>query len=136
MRTFKNWVQFLELNEEDKKMYSLIEETSSNDVESNFEEEVLRWLSQQKFPRNMKISLQYPIGSYKIDLALLDSQTNKYILGIEVDGFRYHSTTRQRYNDLVRQNFIESKGYKLIRVSELLWRTDKTKLLEMIYKNI
>ena len=68
----------------------------------------------------MKVEVQYPVGSYKIDIALLDLTTNKYLLGIEIDGLRYHSTTKQKYHDLVRQNFIESKGYKIIRIPELM----------------
>jgi very-short-patch-repair endonuclease len=42
----------------------------------------------------------------------------------------------QKYNDIVRQDFIEAKGYKLIRISEILWKTDKNKVLEMIKQEI
>ena len=137
LRTFKNWVEFLELNEKDQKTYALIDdEKSIHDVESSFEYEVVKWLETKTFNRQLKITCQYPIGSYRIDIALIDAINDKFVLGIEVDGFLYHSSIRQRYNDLVRQNFIEAKGYRLIRISELLWKTDKGKVLAIINENI
>lgn len=136
LRTFKNWIEFLELNEQDKKLYSIKDESNIQLIESNFENEVVNWLKTKRFRKQLKLVLQYPIGSYRIDVALLDSQTDKFILGIEVDGFLYHSTIKHRYNDLVRQNFIEAKGYKLIRISELLWKTNKDKIWELIDSNL
>ncbi len=137
LRTFKSWIEFLELNDQDKKSYALVEDKEiTKDVESSFELDVVEWLKTKKFNKPMKLVVQYPIGSYRIDIAFIDPQTNKYLLGIEVDGFLYHSTIRQRYNDLVRQNFIEAKGYKLIRISEILWKSDKDKIFDMIIKNL
>lgn len=136
LRTFKNWIEFLELSEQDQKLYSIKDESNIQSIESNFENEVVNWLKTKKFKKQLKLVLQYPIGSYRIDVALLDSQTDKFVLGIEVDGFLYHSTIKQRYNDLVRQNFIEAKGYKLIRISELLWKTNKEKIWKLIDSNI
>ena len=138
LQTFKRWLQFLELNENEQKVYSITDdpETNIQSVESMFEYEVYQWLMEQNFHKQMKIEVQYPVGSYRIDIALLDLKTNKYLLGIEIDGLRYHSTTKQKYHDLVRQNFIESKGYKIIRIPELMWKTNKLKILEMIKLNI
>ena len=138
LQTFKRWLQFLELNESEQKVYSVTDdpETNIQSVESMFEYEVYQWLMNQNFHKAMKVEVQYPVGSYRIDIALLDLTTNKYLLGIEIDGLRYHSTTKQKYHDLVRQNFIESKGYKIIRIPELMWKTNKSQILEMIKANI
>ncbi len=137
LRTFKNWIEFLELNEEDQKTYSLVDDKENiNSIESSFEYDVIEWLKTKTFNKEMKLAYQYPIGSYRIDVTLLDLNTDKFILGIEVDGFLYHSTIRQRYNDLVRQNFIEAKGYPILRISELLWKTDKEKVYSLIKKHI
>lgn len=137
LTTFKNWIQFLELNDEEKREYSLIDHNDAiKNAESSFEYEVISWLKTLSFNRELKIETQYPIGSYRIDIALIDKLTNKYLLGIEVDGFKYHSTLRQRYNDLVRQNFIESKGYKILRISELLWKTDRVKVFNLLKEKL
>ena len=105
-------------------------------VTFSFSINIHQWLKKQKLAKPVKIENQYPIGSYRIDIALLDQNTNKYLLGLEIDGYYYHSSATQKYNDLVRQNFIEAKGYKIIRIPELLWKTDKSKVLEMIKNNI
>ena len=122
LQTFKRWVEFLELNQQDQKTYAITDDPDTNNqsVESMFEYEVYQWLKDQRFNKPLQIEVQYPIGSYRIDIALLDSQTKRYLVGLEVDGYRYHSSAQQKYNDLVRQNFIEAKGYKIIRIPELL----------------
>ncbi|MGL4183992.1 MAG: AAA domain-containing protein [Metamycoplasmataceae bacterium] len=132
---FKNWIEFLELSESKQKEYSISEYENNHSVESGFENDVYKWLLKQSFNEEIELITQYPIGSYKIDLALINKINGKFILGIEVDGFRYHSSANQKYNDIVRQDFIEAKGYKLIRISELLWKGGKEKVLQMIKNN-
>ncbi|MGL5521783.1 MAG: AAA domain-containing protein [Metamycoplasmataceae bacterium] len=132
---FKNWIEFLELSESKQKEYSISEYENNHSVESGFENDVYKWLLQQSFNEEIELITQYPIGSYKIDLALINKINGKFILGIEVDGFKYHSSASQKYNDIVRQDFIEAKGYKLIRISELLWKGNREKVLQMIKNN-
>lgn len=129
---FRNWIQFLELTENKQKEYAIKANEENVSVESNFENEVYQWLLKQRLNMELDLHTQYSIGSYRIDLALVDKISGKFMLGIEVDGFKWHSTAIQKYNDIVRQDFIEAKGYKLIRISEVLWKTDKDKVLQMI----
>ena len=138
LQTFKRWVEFLELNQQDQKTYAITDDPDTNNqsVESMFEYEVYQWLKDQRFNKPLQIEVQYPIGSYRIDIALLDSQTKRYLVGLEVDGYRYHSSAQQKYNDLVRQNFIEAKGYKIIRIPELLWKTDRSRVRTLIAQSI
>ncbi len=133
---FKNWIKFLELSESKQKEYSIKEMINNESVESNFENDVHQWLMNQTFNTELELTIQYPIGSYRINLAIMDKKTGKFLLGIEVDGLKHHSAALQKYNDIVRQDFIEAKGYKLIRISEILWKTDKNKVLEMIKQEI
>lgn len=132
--TFKKWLEFLELSPDEQKTYALTEESdiSEQEFDSGFESDVYQWLLQQSFPKDLMIKTQYPIGSYRIDLALLDRNTKKFLLGIEVDGWKYHSSPNQRYNDLVRENFIKAKGYDLVRIPELIWKTNKNDVYQLI----
>ena len=133
---FKQWINFLELTELQQKEYSIRKHEENTSVESHFENEVHNWLIKQQFNKELHLVTQYAIGSYRIDLALIDSLSGKFILGIEVDGFKYHSSPTQKYNDIIRQDFIEAKGYKLIRISEILWKTNKSEVLKLIKNNI
>lgn len=136
LNTFKRWLQFLDLSEKEQKEYSLVENINNKSVESNFENDVLKWLKTFSFVLELEIITQYPVGSYRIDLAILDKRSKKFIVGIEIDGLRYHSQALKRYNDLVRQNFIEAKGYSIIRISEALWKSDRDKIIDLLRKYI
>jgi len=67
---------------------------------------------------NLKLGQQYSVGSKRIDIVVLD-ENNNYILGIEVDGYHYHSTTDQYLSDLSREKFIKTKGYDLVRIKDI-----------------
>ncbi len=54
---------------------------------------------------------QYIIGDYITDFACLESK-----LVIEVDG-GYHSEPRQSEDDLMRQEWLEKQGFKVIRIT-------------------
>ena len=133
---FKNWIQFLELSEEKQKEYAIQETKKTASIKYGFENDVYNWMLKQEFNRELELAIHYPIGSYRIDLALIDKVTGKFLLGIEVDGLKQDLSALQKYNDVVRHDFIESKNYKLIRISEILWKTNKNKVLEMIKEKI
>lgn len=128
--TFKNWLEFLELPEHEKVNYSSIVEDLKFD--SGFESDVYTWLNKFDFMNNYNIKTQHKVGSYRIDLAICDKNTDKYLLGIEVDGWKYHSSPSKKYHDIVRQDFLESKGYKILRIPEIVWKIDKPKILNSI----
>lgn len=131
--TFKKWLEFLELPEHEKINYSSISEELHFD--SGFENDVYIWLNGLSFMSNFNIKTQYKVGSYRIDLAICEKNTDNYILGIEVDGWKYHSSPSKRYSDIIRQDFLESKGYKILRIPEIVWKIDKTKIINNL-KNI
>ena len=134
--TFKRWLSFLELNSEQQKEYCIIQSELTSEFDSKFEKEVFEWLIKQKYDKKVKITNQYPVGSYNIDFAIVDADTNQYLLGLEVDGFKYHFGINKIYNDLVRQEFLLAKGYKIIRISEFDWKVHKEQLLQDINKNL
>ena len=134
--TFKRWLSFLELNSLQQKEYCVVQNELTSEFDSNFEKEVFDWLIKQNYCKKVKITNQYPVGSYNIDFAIVDADTNQYLLGLEVDGFKYHFGINKIYHDLVRQEFLLAKGYKIIRISEFDWKVHKKELLEDINKNL
>ena len=116
---FKEWLSFIDSSTDYQKTYSINKNDISRAIdvsESSFEEDVINWLSNQTFSKPIKLIAQFPVGSYRIDVALFDKSNERFILGIEIDGYRYHSSNEQKYHDLIRQNFIESKGYSILRM--------------------
>ncbi len=59
--------------------------------------------------RGLKFKRQYPLGKYIIDFINLDEK-----LIIELDGFQHKEENQQRY-DQKRTEFLENKGFRIIR---------------------
>lgn len=131
LNTFRSWIEFLELSDDAKRSYAVLVE-DENGYDSLFEKDVVEWLKRNKFDKKMTLKTQYNVGSYRIDVALLDKNTDQFLLGIEIDGYKYHSSPKQKYNDFLRQMFLKSKGYNIIRVSEMLWKTDRSSIIPKI----
>ena len=108
LKTFLHYAQHGEL--------SAAEETG-RDFDSPFEEAVHRALT------NRGVELRKQVGSagYFVDLAVVDpAKPGRYLLGIECDGARYHSSQSARDRDRLRQGVLEGLGWRLHRI----WSTD------------
>lgn len=73
--------------------------------------------------RSAGYHVDYQVGSagFRIDIGIRDpNYSNAYILGVECDGATYHSALWARERDRLRQQVLESKGWRLHRI----WSTD------------
>ena len=87
------------------------------DYESPFEEEVGAALERS----GHSVHRQIGCSKYRIDLAVIDPRApGRYLLGVECDGATYHSSKTARDRDRLRQEVLESLGWKIHRV----WSTD------------
>ena len=73
-------------------------------------------------------------GKYKIDLAIKDKTTNKYILGIELDTSVYAQKESSRERDVFRRKYLESRGWKVYRLWSNLWWKDCFSEIQKISK--
>jgi very-short-patch-repair endonuclease/DNA polymerase III delta prime subunit len=90
---------------------------SDQDYESLFEEEVGKALE----GRGWTIHRQVGCSGYRIDLAVADPEKpGAFLLGIECDGARYHSSRCARDRDRLRHEVLESLGWQLYHI----WSTD------------
>lgn len=110
-------------------LYSLIDsniETSKTvNYDSDFEMEVRDALIKKGY----NIHTQVGVSGYKIDLAIYDEVSSKYILGIECDGATYHSSKSARERDIHRQRYLESRGWKIVRIwSRDWWRNPSAEI--------
>ena len=73
--------------------------------------------------RSAGYEVDFQVGSagFRIDIGVRDpSSSNSYVLGVECDGAAYHSALWARERDRLRQQVLESKGWRLHRI----WSTD------------
>lgn len=86
-------------------------------TESPFEEDVKRFVESLGFHVNCQVGE----SGFRIDLGVRVSEDSRnYLCGLECDGARYHSGWRARTSDVWRQEILEAKGWKILRI----WSTD------------
>ncbi len=106
--------QFLQFAE---KGYLDVPQRTDKPFDSDFEESVANFLTL----RGYKVHPQVGMAGFYIDLGVLDpSNPARYVLGIECDGATYHSSRSARDRDRIRQQILESRGWRIHRV----WSTD------------
>jgi superfamily I DNA and/or RNA helicase/very-short-patch-repair endonuclease len=101
----------------------------SKDLESDFEIEVYEKLKELGYG----VDKQVGVSGYRIDLAVYDEKTSRYVLGIECDGAAYHCSKTARERDIHRQRYLESRGWKIIRIWSKDWWNDWEKELQKIH---
>lgn len=88
------------------------------DADSVFEEQVLEEI------KNMGYNAKTQVGSkgYRIDIAITHPEKpGRFILAIECDGARYHSSVSARDRDRLRQDILEKGGWKFYRIWSSNW---------------
>ena len=86
-------------------------------ADSDFEIAVGRVLEEAGF----EVTPQVGVKGFRIDLGVSHhSYPHGYLAGIECDGAAFHSSSSARDRDAIRQDILESLGWKIYRV----WSTD------------
>ena len=101
-------------------MSAILAETTEEEhtlFDSPFEESVFDFLTNQGFD----VKTQVGCSGYRIDMAVKHPQfSGRYAIGIECDGYMYHSARTARERDRLRQDILEDMGWKIHRI----WSTD------------
>jgi len=83
------------------------------------------------------VDTQIGQSGYKIDLAVIHpNDSNRYILAIECDGATFHSAKSVKERDVMRQKFLESKGWRIKRIWSRNWWRDPQNEIDKIDKKI
>ena len=85
--------------------------------DSPFEESVEKAL----LARGYRIHRQVGVAGYRIDLAIMSEDSDGYDLGIECDGWQYHSAPAARDRDWQRQQVLEGLGWSILRIWSTAW---------------
>lgn len=151
MGIFKEWLRFLDLNEEEKMNYKYyknkmnedqtverkinqITQIESNDLTSALIEKIKNDLSNEiiLFNEKFDVVLNYSIGTIKMPLAIIEKSTKLFVIGIYLDSFNYWNSYDSYVIDKDIENFFKIKKYPLIRINHLNWEEEKNKIIEEI----
>ena len=110
-RVLKRFLKFAETGELDVPLLT------ERDMDSPFEEAVARALQSHGY----RVAAQVGSSGFRIDLAVHDpDDEGRFLLAVECDGARYHSSSWARERDRLRQAVLEQKGWRFHRI----WSTD------------
>lgn len=102
-------------------------------TESPFEREVLLELRH----RGLEILPQVGVGKYRLDFGVIDPEfPGEYLCGIECDGAAYHSSETARDRDRLRQQVLEGRGWKILRIWSTDWWKDRAGQVDRIMRNV
>lgn len=126
-RVLKKFLKYAETGELD------VPVLTGADMDSPFEEAVAKALQGHGF----KVAAQVGSSGFKIDLAVYDpDHEGRFLLAVECDGARYHSSSWARERDRLRQAVLEGKGWRFHRIWSTDWFYNRdgevTKLLDAI----
>ena len=133
-KMFKGLLQYFELEaqaeEKDKGLAGLqafgnfqLDKPQLNQIE----EQVLKSIEQLGFI----VTPQFGVSRYYIDFVVAHpNRPGKWLLAVEFDGARYHSSNTARDRDRLRQNNLENLGWKFFRIWSTDWFNNKHQVLE------
>jgi very-short-patch-repair endonuclease len=80
---------------------------------------------------------QVGVAGFFIDLGVLHpAKQGTFLLGIECDGASYHSGRSARDRDRLRQEILESHGWKIYRIWSTDWFRSRDKEVQRLFKFI
>ncbi len=131
---FKEWLRFLDLSNEDKKNYidkvnDIKKQTKSekqkNKLLDSFIEEISSSIDNSS---GVEIIKNFSIGTIKIDVAVIDKLTQKFIQGFLIDNFSYFNSYEEYVVDRDFKNFLIVKKYPIVKINEMNWEISKSKI--------
>ncbi|MBT5719959.1 MAG: hypothetical protein HOI69_10435, partial [Gammaproteobacteria bacterium] len=104
-----------------------IHEDTNLPPDSDFEKFVIRMLERKGFQAVPQVGVQ----GFRVDIGVKHPDfPNGYIAGIECDGATYHSSPQARDRDRIRQEILESLGWRIYRIWSTDWFSDSDKEAE------
>ncbi len=94
-----------------REIYDLLKEYAKSNREEMTESEMVLWNALRDNIQGYRFRRQHAIGQYIADFVCLPAQ-----LVIEVDG-GYHQSLEQQEMDNIRTNYLEEKGFHVVRFS-------------------
>lgn len=110
--------------------YDLLKEFAKHNRKEMTQSETVLWNALRKEIRGIKFRRQHPIGDYIADFLCLKKK-----MVIEVDG-GYHNDPTQQQEDQWRTEYLESKGYHVIRFSNEEVYTDTKGVIRIIKEEL
>ena len=102
---------------------------SGLDADSPFEEEVLRAIRSWGYDAVPQVGT----AGFRVDIGIKHpSKAGRYALGVECDGWMYHSSKVARDRDRLRQEVLERLGWRIYRIWGTAWYRNRNEQEERL----
>ena len=109
-----------------------VDAEGAEEPDSPFEESVLAALR----AAGHNVTPQVGIAGYRIDIGIRGDDPSRYVLGIECDGFTFHSSPAARDRDWLRRAVLEGLGWRIHTVWSTAWVRNSSEELRKIEEAI
>ncbi|PYF43109.1 DEAD/DEAH box helicase [Metamycoplasma alkalescens] len=138
MIMFKEWLEFLDLSLTKQKNYlDKVEDFLATKIiaipeDLKFKVDVLTELKSLLTDPDFEFQSNYSIGTKTIDIVLINKINNKLVQGFILDNFSYGNNYRDYLIFKDNINFLISKKYPIITISEIKWPIMKKQIFNYI----
>ena len=102
---------------------------ASEAADDTFERDV----EEQLTARGLRLDRRVGVSGYRIDFGVKDDALpGRYLAGLECDGPAYHAAQTARDRDRLRQQVLEARGWRLLRVWSTDWFKDRAGQVERL----
>lgn len=122
--TFKKWLKFLDLSSAEQKSYTSLNNKLIQHVSPNFKNTIMNWLKTIRFDKDVEFISDYRVGSYTIDIAIVDKSTRKFLIGLALDDTSCYIEVEDVLKLKLKDDFIKSKEYPIYTISNFRFRED------------
>ena len=110
--------------------YDILKDFARKNRKEMTESETILWNALRHEIQGYKFRRQHPIGDFIVDFVCLSEK-----LVIEVDG-EYHDEPEQQYDDQIRTDNLQKRGFRLIRFKNDEVNTNIKDVIQRIKKEI
>lgn len=156
LKMFKEWLRFLELNDKQKKEYITDEDKEKEEekkrhdddnsfsflvepvakVNEEFYDIVQQELEKQFSNPNLLIARHYPIGTQKMDIAIINKLTSEIIVGISLDDYHYANDLKKYITFRDKDDYLISKNYDIVKIKKIDWFIQKDHIIQNLKSKI
>lgn len=127
--SLKNYIEYAEREGSLPPDSVRLTEGETNDFEDSIREVLV--------DRGYSVDVQVGAGNFRIDLAVRDPKDlSRFLIGIECDGAKYHSSRVARDRDLLRQEILQGMGWKFHRVWSTEWFHNRDMAIKLMLDSI
>jgi very-short-patch-repair endonuclease len=109
------------------------ERRPQDDSDSPFEDAVAEVLR----AHGHEVRQQVGCAGFRVDLAIVDPDARgRYLLGIECDGAKYHSSPVARDRDRLRQQILENLGWTICRIWSTDWYRNRPETINRVLRTV